>query len=115
MRNGGRGRPLNSIVSCHGDQMDVRAKATSVTVEDNDRVRITEWRFRPGAETGWHRHELDYVIVYRTAAKHLVETLEGGISVEVKEGHSYFRKAGVEHNVVNVGDSEVVLVETEIK
>ena len=95
--------------------MSTRAKAKSVTLEDNDRVRITEWRFAPGAETGWHRHELDYVIVYRTAAKHLVETLEGGIGVDVKEGHAYFRKVGVEHNVVNVGDNEVVLVETEIK
>ena len=95
--------------------MSVRTRATSTTVEDNDRVRITEWRFPPGAETGWHHHELDYVIVYRTPAKHLVETLEGGIGVDVKEGHSYFRKAGVEHNVVNVGDNEVVLVETEIK
>jgi quercetin dioxygenase-like cupin family protein len=95
--------------------MTSRAKASSTTLEDNDRVTITEWRFAPGAETGWHRHERDYVIVYRTSAKHLVETLEGGIMVDVKEGHSYFRKAGVEHNVVNAGDSEVVLVETEIK
>ena len=92
-----------------------RTRASSVTIEDNDRVRITEWRFAPGAETGWHRHERDYVIVYRTAGKHLVETLEGGIALEVREGHSYFRKAGVEHNVVNVGDDEIVLVETEIK
>jgi quercetin dioxygenase-like cupin family protein len=95
--------------------MSAREKATSVAVEDNDRVTITEWRFAPGAETGWHRHAHDYVIVYRTDAKHLVETMEGGIIVEVKAGHSYFRKAGVEHNVVNAGDNEVVLVETEIK
>ena len=26
-------------------------------------VRVTEWRFAPGAETGWHRHEADYVVV----------------------------------------------------
>ena len=30
---------------------------------DNDRTRVTEWRFAPGAETGQHRHEYDYVIV----------------------------------------------------
>jgi hypothetical protein len=35
--------------------------------------------------------------------------------VDVKEGHSYSRKAGVEHNVVNAGENEVILVETEIK
>ena len=25
-------------------------------------VMVTEWRFAPGAATGWHRHEFDYVI-----------------------------------------------------
>ena len=30
---------------------------------DNDRVRVTEWRFAPGTETGWHTHEMDYVVV----------------------------------------------------
>ena len=30
---------------------------------DNDRVRITEWRFGPGAETGFHVHQMDYTVV----------------------------------------------------
>ena len=30
---------------------------------DNERTRVTEWRFAPGASTGYHRHEYDYVIV----------------------------------------------------
>ncbi len=30
---------------------------------DNPRTRVTEWRFAPGAETGHHRHEYDYVVV----------------------------------------------------
>jgi len=30
---------------------------------DNARLRVTEWRFAPGAATGWHRHEHDYVVV----------------------------------------------------
>src|SRR5882724_8046869 len=95
---------------------DGSATPARATVQvDNERVKVTEWRFAPGAETGWHRHAFDYVIVYRTAAKHLVETLEGGITVDVRAGHAYFRKAGVEHNVVNAGENEVVLVETEIK
>ena len=37
--------------------------AKSTIFEDNDRVRVTEWRFGPGEETGWHRHELDYTVV----------------------------------------------------
>jgi beta-alanine degradation protein BauB len=93
----------------------MRAKAVSTELENNDRVVMTEWRFAPGAETGTHRHAMDYVIVYRTAAQHLVQTAAGETLVEIAEGHSYFRRAGVEHNVINVGPNEVVLVETELK
>jgi beta-alanine degradation protein BauB len=95
--------------------MNSRAKAIGTTVEDNDRVRITEWRFAPGAETGWHLHALDYVVVYGTSAQLLAETKEGPVSVQVAAGQTYFRKAGVEHNIVNAGDKEVIFVETELK
>jgi len=30
---------------------------------DNARTRVTEWRFAPGASTGFHRHEYDYAVV----------------------------------------------------
>ena len=39
------------------------ARATPKMFIDNERVRVTEWRFAPGAATGWHRHEMDYVVV----------------------------------------------------
>jgi quercetin dioxygenase-like cupin family protein len=95
--------------------MAERAKAVRTAIEDNPRVAITEWRFAPGAETGWHRHPLDYVVVYRTAGRMRVETKDGASPVEIAEGASFFRKAGIEHNVINTGDAEVVFVETEIK
>jgi hypothetical protein len=38
-------------------------RATATLLIDNDRVRVTRWRFAPGAATGWHTHEDDYVIV----------------------------------------------------
>ena len=36
--------------------------AESTTLIDNDQVRVTRFDFAPGAHTGWHRHEYDYVI-----------------------------------------------------
>ena len=30
---------------------------------DNDRVRVTQYRFSPGSETKWHLHEWDYVVI----------------------------------------------------
>ncbi len=38
-------------------------KAVATVQVDNERVRVTEWRFAPGAETGEHVHRMDYVVV----------------------------------------------------
>ena len=95
--------------------MIARAKAIGTEIENNDRVKITEWRFAPGAETGWHLHTMDYTVIYRTPAQLLIESKEGETSVQMAEGQLYFRRAGVEHNVINSGETEVVFVETELK
>lgn len=95
--------------------MSARSKAIGTTIEDNERVVITEWRFAPGAETGWHVHAMDYVVIYRTPAQLSIETKQGPQSLQMAEGQLYFRRAGVEHNVINAGDNEVVFLETELK
>jgi beta-alanine degradation protein BauB len=95
--------------------MSDRPKAVGSTIEDNDRVVITEWRFAPGAETGWHVHPMDYIVIYRTSAQLHIETKQGPQSLRMAEGQLYFRKAGVEHNVINAGENEVVFIETELK
>ncbi len=38
-------------------------RAVPTVFIDNERTRVTEWRFAPGAATGWHRHEYDYVVI----------------------------------------------------
>ena len=95
--------------------MSARSKAIGTTIEDNERVVITEWRFAPGAETGWHVHAMDYVVIYRTPAQLSIETKQGPQSLQMAEGQLYFRRAGVEHNVINAGDNEVVFLETELR
>lgn len=82
---------------------------------DNERITVTEWRFAPGAETGWHRHEYDYVVVPQESGKLLLKTSDGDVVSELVSGRSYFRKAGVEHNVINANDYEFVFVEIEVK
>jgi beta-alanine degradation protein BauB len=92
-----------------------RPKARSTRLQENDRAIVTEWRFEPGAETGWHRHAHDYVVVCLTAGKLVQETSTGNIETELKFGQAYTRPVGVEHNVVNPGPGEFVFVEVEIK
>jgi len=82
---------------------------------DNDHVRVTEWRFPPGGETGWHRHGMPYVVVPQTTGPLLLETPDGQVTSSLRTGVSYFRPQGVEHNVVNPSDTEFVFVEIEIK
>lgn len=92
-----------------------RQQAVATVQVDNDEVIVTEWRFAPGAETGRHRHGYDYVVVPMTDGTLLLETPDGDKHAMLIAGQSYFRKAGVEHNVVNASDHEVVFVETELK
>jgi len=82
---------------------------------DNHRVKVTEWRFAPGAETGWHRHGMDYVVVPMTSGTLLLETPAGDVRSPLTAGVSYTRPAGVEHNVVNANEDEFVFVEIELK
>ncbi len=91
------------------------AQATATVQIDNERVSVTEWKFAPGAETGWHRHQYDYVVVPQTSGKLLLKTKDGDSVSELGSGKSYFRKAGVEHNVINASGGEFVFIEIEIK
>jgi len=83
---------------------------------DNERVIVTEWRFSPGAATGWHRHMHDYVVVPLGDGKlRLVEPGGGTREVDLEHGVPYFRRAGVEHDVINANDFEYAFIEIEIK
>jgi quercetin dioxygenase-like cupin family protein len=70
-------------------------QAKSTVFIDNERTRVTEWRFAPGASTGWHRHEYDYVVV---------PLLDGKL-----------RLSSVEHDVTNINDFEYAFIEIEFK
>ena len=90
--------------------------AAKPTVQiENDRFIVTEWRFEPGAETGWHRHAYDYVVIPMTTGKLLIESSEGIRESELVTGVSYSRLLGVEHNVINDNETEFVFVEVELK
>ncbi|MCO5130573.1 MAG: cupin domain-containing protein [Xanthobacteraceae bacterium] len=83
---------------------------------DNDEVRVTEWRLPPGSATGHHRHGMDYVIVPVTDSDMTIVAPDGSRSVaQLRIGKSYFRKAGVEHDVLNETGNAIVFLEVELK
>jgi beta-alanine degradation protein BauB len=81
---------------------------------DNARTRVTRHRLAPSAHTGVHRHEYDYVVVPVTDGR--MRILEAGkeLYADLTSGVAYFRPAGVEHDVFNGGEQELVFVEVEL-
>lgn len=93
-----------------------RPACTANLIIDDARVRVTRFDFPPGAETGWHRHGMDYVITAITDCPMLLEEPGGGRRrVLVLAGTAYRREAGVEHNVVNDGPEPMTFIEVELK
>jgi len=82
----------------------------------NARTRVTEWRFgKRGDNTGWHRHDYDYVVVPLFDGVLEIDTGGGEKTIApMQNGVPYFRPAGVEHDVINGNDFECAFVEIEI-
>jgi quercetin dioxygenase-like cupin family protein len=92
---------------------DWRPLAVPTRQIENRRFIVTEWRFGPGAHTGWHRHEHDYVVVPMISGRLLLETRGGPTSADLVAGSAYDREAGVEHDVINDNEHEFVFIEIE--
>jgi quercetin dioxygenase-like cupin family protein len=90
------------------------AAVGTVQVETAE-VRVTEWRLPPGSAIGHHRHAHDYVVVPITDGELTAVSATGTARSPITAGQSYFRKAGVEHDVRNETTREIVFIEIEIK
>ena len=92
-----------------------RPAAVGTVQLENERVKVTEWRFQPGAATGWHHHGYDYVVVPLTTGRLQIDN-GGELHIsELTAGKSYYRPLGVEHDVINANDFEFAFVEVEFK
>ena len=84
---------------------------------DNDRVRVIRWEFaRRGDNTGWHRHDCDYVVVPLLDGR--LRISEGGGKLahpRMRAGEPYYRRKGVEHDVANDNEGAYAFVEIELK
>ena len=95
---------------------DKNRPLTTATVQvENERVKVIEYRFAPGAHTGWHRHGYAYVVVPMTSGR--LSAFDGRElhHFDLVAGRAYARPLGVEHDVLNLTDREIVFVEVEIK
>jgi len=97
------------MCSCQGS-------ATPTVIIENDRVKVTEWRFKArGDNTGWHSHEYDYVVVPLFDGTLEIDLGNGEMTTaEMTSGVPYYREIGVEHDVINGNDFECAFVEVEL-
>lgn len=91
------------------------ATANPVIRLEDDRFRVTEWQFAPGAKTGWHVHGHDYVVVPLTGGTLGLEHKDGSeVKVPLTPGIPYSRRCGVEHDVANAGSEYLAFLEVEV-
>ena len=92
-----------------------RPAAIATVMLDEPHVRVSEYRFSPGAQTGWHRHEYDYVVVPLRDGRLLLEEPDGSSRhAELRAHEPYTRSRGIEHNVVNANAYEFAFLEVEL-
>lgn len=83
---------------------------------DDVRVRVTEWAFEPGTDTGFHTHGMDYVVILMASGTLTIVDADGNETTsELVAGQSYSRATGVAHNVINRTNEKIVFVEAEHK
>ncbi|MEL6197027.1 MAG: cupin domain-containing protein [Pseudomonadota bacterium] len=89
--------------------------ATGTVLIENERTRVTEWRFAErGANTGWHRHDYDYVVIPLFDGALEIENPDGSLTqAPMRNGVPYFRNLGVEHDVRSANDFECAFIEVE--
>src|SRR5215472_422102 len=88
------------------NQSDPKMRATAHVQIENEWVRVTEWRFAPGAETGHHVHAYDYVVVPLTSGVLRLEERDGQRDAQLT--------SGVAHNVINANEFEFRFLEIEM-
>lgn len=90
--------------------------ATPTLLIENDRVRVTEWRFAArGDNTGWHCHAYDYVVIPQFDGVLEIDLGQGNrVQAQMQSGVPYYREIGVEHDVINANDFECAFVEVEL-
>ena len=83
---------------------------------ENDKVRVWRWSFAAkGDNTGWHRHEHDYVVVPLFDGVLDIDVgAEEPVLATLTNGVPYYRELGVEHDVRNGNDFACAFIEIEV-
>lgn len=85
---------------------------------DNETVQVVRLTYPAGAESGMHTHEFPNRVVYFIKGGNLElvpADTQADSDVFIVGGGEAVYLPGVTHNVKNIGDEEIVILEVEIK
>ena len=83
---------------------------------DDAKTCISLFTIKPGEQTGWHRHEFDYVAVQQSTGRLHLDYADGSaLEIDYTPGVALSISAPVEHNAINVGDVDIIALEIEYK
>ncbi len=93
-------------------------KANKEILLDNVDVEVIRATYPAGSESGVHTHIYANRVVYFVKGGVLAITSEDTSKpdhiITVKDGQTLYMPGGT-HNVKNIGDTEIIIVETEVK
>ncbi len=93
-----------------------RPVAAFEVLHEDDKTCITLFTIKPGEQTGWHRHEYDYVAVQQSTGRLHFDYADGSTrEIDYTPGVAVAVAAPVEHNAVNVGEVDIIALEIEYK
>ena len=93
-----------------------KKRADFILLFEDQKTKITSWRFDPGAETGWHLHNFDYVTIQKSGGRLKLESEDGEVKfITYQKDKTDSYKAPVKHNATNVSNEEVRVIEIEYK
>lgn len=94
------------------------AQGTREVLLDNNDVEVVRLTYPAGAESGMHTHKYHHRVVYFVKGGTLLlepeDKNQASKQLEVVDGQTLYLPATT-HNVRNIGSTEVIIVETELK
>ena len=83
---------------------------------NNNNVKVTKFFLASKEETGFHLHKYNYVIIPITSGElTIIDKNKVKTKSIIKKGEPYYKDLGVEHNVINETNSDIIFIEVEIK
>ncbi len=107
----------NSVAQNPTDKIVTDAAKREVLLE-NEQVQVIRLTYPAGTESGMHTHSFAHRVVYFVKGGTLSlipqDTNKASKTLVATDGQTLFLPA-ITHNVKNIGDTEIIIVETELK